>query len=123
MSATYLSLNYHLVFSTKGRSAFIRPCWIDRCHAYLGGTVKGLEAVPEAIGGTDDHVHLLVGLRSRHCLATFMCELKKSVSVWAKENHESLFMWQTGYAAFTVGTRERETVRNTYSIKKNTIGT
>jgi putative transposase len=64
MSSTYLSLHYHLVFSTKNREATIAPEWRGRIHDYLGGTVRGLGGFPEGIGGVVDLVHLLVGL---HC--------------------------------------------------------
>ena len=102
MGSTFLSLHYHIVFSTKERHPLIRDSWRATMHEYLGGTVRGLGGIPEAIGGVADHVHLLVGLRATHCLADFMQELKKATSVWAKENHEPSFGWQDGYAAFTV---------------------
>ena len=102
MGSTFLSLHYHIVFSTKERRPFLRDAWRSKMHEYLGGTVRGLGGIPEAIGGVADHVHLLVGLRATHCLADFMQELKKAASVWAKENHEAEFAWQDGYAAFTV---------------------
>jgi putative transposase len=54
---------------------------------------------------------LLVGLRATHCLADFMQELKKASSVWAAEQHEPLFSWQEGYAAFTVSWTHLEAVR------------
>ena len=60
MGSTYHSLHYHIVFGTKDRRPFITPGWRSRLHEYLGGTVKGLGAVPEAIGGVEDHVHLLI---------------------------------------------------------------
>ena len=102
MGSTFLSLHYHIVFSTKERHPFIRDTWRAKLHEYLGGTVRGLGGVPEAIGGVADHVHLLVGLRATHCLADFMQELKKATSIWAKENCEPEFAWQEGYAAFTL---------------------
>ena len=102
MGSTFLSLHYHIVFSTKQRRPFLRDSRRAKMHAYLGGTVRGLGGIPEAIGGVADHVHLLVGLRATHCLADFMQELKKATSVWAKENHEPNFAWQDGYAAFSV---------------------
>ena len=61
MPSTYLSLHYHLVFSTKNRAPLILPEWCSRLHEYLGGTVSGLGGFPEGIGGVADHVHLLVG--------------------------------------------------------------
>jgi REP element-mobilizing transposase RayT len=37
-----------------------------------------MEAVPEIVGGVEDHVHVLVGLRATHRLADVMRELKAS---------------------------------------------
>lgn len=50
--------------------------------------MKGLGGVPEAIGGVADHVHLLVGLKSTHCLADFMRDLKKAATNWVHESIE-----------------------------------
>jgi REP element-mobilizing transposase RayT len=112
MSSTYLSLHYHLVFATKNREPIIAPDWRERLHEYLGGTVVGLGGISERVGGVADHVHLLVGLNSTHCLADFMRELKKAGSVWV---HEEIgfaqFAWQEGYAAFTVSATARPAVR------------
>lgn len=85
MSSTYLSLHYHLVFSTKNRDPFIALAWRARLHEYLGGTVAGLGGFPQGVGGVADHVHLLVGLKATHTLADFMRELKKASSVWVHE--------------------------------------
>lgn len=111
MASTFLSLHYHIVFSTKERRPFIAPAWRTQLHDYLGGTVNGLGAVSQRVGGVADHVHLLVGLKATHCLADFMRELKKATSVWARENHEPEFAWQDGYAAFTVSASKRAVVR------------
>jgi len=111
MGSTFLSLHYHIVFSTKERRPVIKSSWRPQFHEYLGGTVRGLEGIPEIIGGVDDHVHLLVGLRATHRLADFMQELKKASSVWAADNHERLFAWQDGYSAFTVSWTHIEVVR------------
>ena len=46
-------------------------------HAFLGGAIKTLGAIPEKIGGTDDHVHILMGLKATHCLADVMRDIKK----------------------------------------------
>lgn len=112
MSSTYLSLHYHLVFGTKNREPFIDAEWRTRLHEYLGGTIAGLGGFPQGVGGVDDHVHLLVGLKATHCLADVLRELKKASSVWV---HEQIglasFAWQEGYAAFTVGATARGSVR------------
>jgi putative transposase len=112
MPSTYLSLHYHLVFSTKNREPTIRDAWRSRLHEYLGGTIRGLGGFPEGIGGTADHVHLLVGLKATHCLADVLRELKKASSVWVHEEIKTPFAWQEGYAAFTVSAPARGAVKN-----------
>ncbi len=112
MSSTYLSLHYHIVFGTKNRESFLAPQWRSRLHEYLGGTIAGLGGFPQEVGGVDDHVHLLVGLKAPHCLADVVRELKKASSFWV---HEQIgvptFAWQIGYAAFTVSANTREAVQ------------
>jgi REP-associated tyrosine transposase len=111
MPSTYLSLHYHLVFSTKNREPTIRDAWRSRLHEYLGGTIRGLGGFPEGIGGTADHVHLLIGLRATHCLADVVRELKKASAAWVHDEIGEEFAWQEGYAAFTVSATAREAVK------------
>lgn len=110
--STYLSLHYHVVFSTKDRMPLIDQSWRSRLHEYLGGIVAGLGGFPQGTGGIADHVHLLVGLKATHCLADFMRELKKASSAWV---HDEIgiyrFAWQEGYAAFTVSASARTAVQ------------
>jgi len=104
MPSTHLSLHYHVVFSTKDRAPFISLAWRERLHAYLGGIIKNMDGIPEAIGGTSDHVHLLFGLRATHCLANVVRDLKTTSSRWLHEEiRERSAIWQDGYGAFTVG--------------------
>jgi len=101
--STFFSLNCHVIFSTKYRKPRIHDSWIQRLHEYLGGTVRGLEAIPLSVGGVADHVHLLMGLKTTHRICDVMCELKKQSSAWVHETlNEKGFQWQEGYAAFTV---------------------
>jgi putative transposase len=107
----YLSSHYHVVFSTKERRPTIQDAWRERLHEYLGGTVRALGGVTQGIGGVQDHVHLLIGLKATHCLADFMRELKKASSTWVRDELEQRsFAWQEGYAAFTVSASARDPV-------------
>jgi putative transposase len=100
--SSFCCLHYHWICATKFRRPFIRDLWRPRFHQYFGGAVRGLGGVPLEVGGIEDHVHLLVGLKTTHGLADFSRELKKSTSVWAKENGDRDFSWQEGYAVFSV---------------------
>jgi putative transposase len=112
MPSTHTSLHYHVIFSTKDRRPSIKSEWRERLHGYLGGIVKNLEGFPEAIGGVEDHVHLLIGLRATHRLADVVRDIKSVSSRWVHaEIGDALFEWQEGYGAFTVSASQREAVR------------
>ncbi len=110
--STYASLHYHIVFSTKFRTNFIHCSWAERLHEYLGGITKSLDGYPQGIGGIEDHVHLLVGLKPTILISDFMRELKKSSSRWVHETiGQSEFGWQEGYSIFSVSATARTSVR------------
>jgi putative transposase len=112
MPSTHLSLHFHVVFSTKDRQPFIAEAWRGRLHEYLGGLVRAADGVPEIIGGTADHVHLLVGLRASHTLASFVQDIKQTSSRWIHETiGEKDFAWQQGYGAFTVSVSNVDAVK------------
>ncbi len=111
MPSSHISSNFHLVFSTKERLPLITVEWRERLHAYLGGIVKGMEAMPLAIGGVADHVHLLVSLKSKHRLDYFLRDLKADSSNWAHTELRKKFEWQKGYGAFSVSPSSIEGVK------------
>ena len=110
MGSTYYSLHYHWVCSTKERRRFIKPEWRDRLHEYFGGTVRGLDGIALKVGGVEDHIHALIGLKPVHCLSDFSRELKKATSVWAAANQDREFAWQEGYSVFAVSVSLMEKV-------------
>lgn len=113
MASTHLSLHYHLVFSTKNRPPIIGEEWRGRLHAYLGGVVRNVDGVPEAIGGVADDVHLLIGLRATARLSNVVRDVKAVSSRWVHdETGDRGFSWQEGYGAFSVSASQRELVRN-----------
>jgi REP element-mobilizing transposase RayT len=113
MPSTHLSLHYHIVFSTKDRRPLITDDLSSRLHEYLGGLIRAADGVPKCAGGVADHVHLLVGLKATHTLASFVQDIKQTSSRWV---HETLgvkdFIWQQGYAAFTVSVSNLEAVKD-----------
>ncbi len=90
----------------------IADVWRTRLHQYLGGAVNNQGGQSLAVGGTADHVHLLVELRATRALADFMRELKRGSSKWI---HEEIrlknFAWQEGHAALSVGASGLDEVR------------
>lgn len=101
MRSTFLSLNVHIVFSTKNREPFLHDDIRDMAHDYMGGTIRGLGGIPVRIGGVEDHVHLLFKYNATNSIAKLVQEIKKSSNSWMKEIIP-YFAWQEGYGAFSV---------------------
>jgi putative transposase len=108
MSHTYISDLVHCVFSTKERRNLIRPEIQSDLWAFLGGIARknGFKAL--IVGGTENHVHVLLSLPTQMPLAKAMQLIKGVSSHWMNENHAKGFAWQQGYGAFTVGISQKD---------------
>jgi putative transposase len=103
MGHAYISALFHCVFSTKGRRGIIPTTRQTDLWAYLGGSARknGFKAL--AVGGTDNHVHVLVSLPSTMALAKAVQLLKGGSSKWMNDSGATGFAWQEGYGGFSVG--------------------
>jgi putative transposase len=112
MAHTYTSLLIHVIFSTSGRAPLLTDAIRLDVHAYLGGILRELDAVPIAIGGTADHVHLLTRMPANLALADCLRVVKTNSSRWVKERwpQQRKFAWQGGYGAFSVSESRRAVV-------------
>jgi REP element-mobilizing transposase RayT len=101
MSHAYARNHLHIIFGTKGRRATIKPAFQENLWAYIRGIARNYEMDLEAIGGTENHVHLLFALPPKLSLSHALRAIKANSSKWMNENGH-LFAWQEGYAAFSV---------------------
>jgi putative transposase len=100
------------VFSTKGRARLIPSAMQPRLWAFAGGIARknGFKAL--TIGGTDDHLHVLLSLPPAMPLAKAVQLLKGASSRRMNETCRNRFAWQEGYGAFSIGISQRgDTVR------------
>ena len=109
MSRSYV-LNYvHCVFATKGRAQLIRdpgPLW-----AYMRGIARNTGFDLHAIGGTGNHVHILLALPPGRKLVDTIRDLKANSSRFMKTEVPS-FAWQDGYSALSVSPSQLQAVTN-----------
>ena len=112
MASTYTQILLHIVFSTKKRKPLITVAMRERLHPYLGGIIRGRRGVTYQIGGTADHVHILIRWGTEDSLGSLMREVKSESSKWVKQNfpEASHFGWQTGYSAFSVSFSQKKKV-------------
>ena len=92
----------HMVFSTKDREPFLSSSLRGSLHAYLIGVLRNLDCPSIQVGGSDDHVHLLMVLSRTRTIAGVAQEVKTSSSKWVKTQGVRAFAWQTGYGVFSV---------------------
>ena len=102
MKHTHVSLRVHCVFSTKGRAPSIPAELQPRLWAFIGGIARRLGMKAIAVGGIQDHVHVLLLLPATMALAKAVQTLKANSSRWLHEMTGRQFEWQEGYAAFSV---------------------
>ena len=104
------SRNYvHVICSTKDRRKTISKEMQPRLWAYLAGIIKKHEMIALAVGGTDDHMHVLFHLPPKLPLAKAVLLLKANSSKWMRESRAE-FSWQEGYGAFSISERDPDAV-------------
>jgi putative transposase len=104
MGNTYACLHYHIIFSTKDREPRISDETRQRLYDYIGAIVRSAKAKLVAIGGTPDHIHLLVGMGTQPSVAAMVNKIKANASCWINEAFPDnpRFEWQRGYGVFAV---------------------
>ena len=100
-------LFYHFVWTTRDREPLIAP-WIKQpLYRAIAAKVIELGGQVHAIGGTDDHIHLVVSVPPKIALSTFIGQVKGSSSHFV--NHElrpgQPFAWQSEYGVLSFGER------------------
>ena len=103
MPHSYVSNLVHCTFGTKDRSAIISPEWEARVWAFMGGIARqnGIKAL--AVGGIEDHVHVLLSLPGTMPVAKAVQLVKAGSSKMIRATFTKSFEWQEGYGAFSIG--------------------
>ena len=104
MANTYTQLYTHIVFHVKSTGIIMRDEDLERVFQYIGGIIRDEGAIPFAVGGVADHIHILTTLPKNMSLADFMCVIKANSSKWLRrlDSYYESFRWQDGYGAFSV---------------------
>ena len=113
--AQSLVKNYlHIIFSTKLRTEFIDEKIENELFSYIATICKDYDSPAIQIGGTDDHIHILLNLSRKFAIMKVIQEIKAHSSKWIKTKGIEFenFYWQNGYGAFSVNPTEIEIVKN-----------
>ncbi len=104
MASTLYCVNIHYVFSTKKRLNLIDNEIRERLWAFMGGIARKNNILTRAIGGTENHAHLLISITPPMNIAKVIQLIKGGSSKWINQEfkRKSSFAWQRGYAAISV---------------------
>ena len=104
-------LYYHLVWGTKKRQPLINPDRETVLYHYIIGKADALACIVHAIGGIEDHIHLVVSIPPALSIADFVKNIKGSSAYHLNQDlsaSKDKFAWQEGYGVFSLGSKQLE---------------
>ena len=104
MAETFTKIDIHCIFSTRNRTDLIDADLKKRLYARMTEIANDDKIQVHAIGGTSDHIHMLMRMPADLPLATALRRIKSGSSKWHNETfrRKSRFYWHSGYAAASV---------------------
>ena len=103
MPDTFSQIYIHIVFAVQNRKALITADWDEELYKYITGVVEGKGQKMLAINGTENHIHIFIGMRPSCCLSDLVREIKKASYNYIKTKKftNCNFKWQHGFGAFS----------------------
>jgi putative transposase len=111
---SYSEINLHMTWHTKSSLPLIEPEIETKLHAVLRHKILITGgAYFHAVGGTENHVHLVVSIEPELSISDLIGQLKGSSSYYInKLVDRKLLEWQRGYGVVSFGTRDLPWVVN-----------
>lgn len=103
MGASHTQLYVHAAFAVKDKRVPISSSFRQQLYQYITYLFKLEDQHLIAIGGTQDHVHVLFRMTPTKAVADLMRDIKalSSRHVNDKQLSAKPFYWENGYVAFT----------------------
>jgi len=112
MRRNKLALYVHLVWATWDREPLITPDIERRLQRNIESEARDMGCVVHALNGTEDHLHLLVGIPTTISMADLTKQVKGVSSRFVNDALKPgyYFKWQGSYGAFTVSYSDLDNV-------------
>jgi putative transposase len=103
-------LYYHLVWTTKNREFLIDAKKESKLYPYIINKADSLQCITHAVGGIEDHIHLIISIPPKISIAEFVKTIKGSSAHYLNTNFNdsTKFVWQEGYGVFSLGSKQLE---------------
>ncbi len=114
MRRTRVALFAHVVWGTWDRLPLLVGETKRRVYRSIEAACVEMGAEVLALGGVEDHIHLLVRLPATRSVAEVVKQVKEASAHLATHEvaPDTFFKWQGGYAAFSVGQSQLAPIRD-----------
>lgn len=114
MRSNFTQLYLHCVWATWDRLPLLTPDIQKIVYAAIIQDCEKLKCTVIAIGGIEDHVHLLTGFPPTVSISDIIKQIKGSSShlITHEVKLGEFFKWQGSYGAFTVSRDDIDSVAN-----------
>jgi len=102
-------LYYHLIWATKNRLPLITKDLEPKLYDYIIGKADSIDCISHAIGGIENHIHLVVSIPPKLSITAFVQNIKGSSSHHVNyeiRNSQTTFVWQRGYGVFSLSEKK-----------------
>lgn len=105
----YWQLFYHLVWATKNREPLITAARETLLYGDICSRANRLGCIPYAVGGTEDHIHVILSIPPSLSISDVVKQLKGGSSRMLNQQvpiSPDRFKWQTEYSVFSLGRKQ-----------------
>ena len=108
----YWRLFYHIVWGTKDRRPLIEESFSESLHNRITQKAAQMGAMLHAVGGVEDHVHLVVSIPPNVALSEFVRQIKGSTSHFLSRELDTPieFGWQPDYGVISLDSKQLDRV-------------
>jgi putative transposase len=113
---------YHLIWSTQSRLPLITPDRESELYGYIIGKADAIGCIVHAIGGVEDHIHLVSSIPPKISVSEFVKTIKGSSAYHLNHTPSAsglAFNWQHGYGVLTLGGKQLDYAKNYVNNQKN----
>ena len=115
--SSYNKILYHIIFSTKYREDTITADCEKDLYNYIWSILSNNNCKLIRIGGTTNHIHILMTLHPSIALAELVKKIKVSTSLFLK-NRSKFSGWQNEYGAITYHISQKDKIEKYIRTQK-----
>ncbi len=114
MANTFTQIYIQIVIVVRGRHCLISDEKKENLYKYITGIIQNKKHKLISINGTQNHIHILIGLNPAEALSDLIKEVKRCSTNFINEQKwvRGKFSWQNGYGGFSYSRSHLDKVIN-----------